>query len=227
VKIENVLGDNIGYVELQDMMGSDLSIVNAARTSYLGESKGEERDKKLLRYLWKNKHMGPFEFAQLRLRMKVPLFVQGHIVRHRMFGFNIQSYRYVEADDEFYFPVNWRLQDDKNKQGSFFTAENEINSLDFNCQLSEYCRNAKKYYDELVRYGIAREMARIVLPQNIYSTMNIVCDLRNLLHFTDLRSHPHAQWETRQYSDAILHKIISEKFPWTYEVYMEDKNESL
>lgn len=221
MRFDNVLGDNIGYIELQDKMGSDLDIVAAARTSYLGESKGEEKDKKLLKYLWTNKHMGPFEFVQLRLRMKVPLFVQGHIVRHRMFGFNIQSYRYVDAVDEFYYPTNWRLQDNVNRQGSFFTAENEINSLDFNCQLNEFCKNSMGYYNELLGLGIAREMARMVLPQNIYSTMNIVCDLRNLLHFCELRSDPHAQWETRQYSNIILHEFIKTKFPWTYECYNE------
>lgn len=219
--IKNILGDNIGYVELQDVMGSDLDIVCAARTSYLGESKGEEKDKKLLKYLWKNQHMGPFEFAQLRLRMKVPLFVQGHIVRHRMFGFNIQSYRYVEAEDEFYYPKYWRLQDDVNKQSSFYIAENDINSDGYSEYLMEQCKNAIQCYNFMVKSGVAREMARMVLPQNIYSTMNIVCDLRNLLHFCELRSHPHAQWETRQYSDVILHQIIKEKFPWTFEAYME------
>jgi len=108
-----------GWVELQDMMGDDLAIVNAARTSYLGESKGDERDKKLLFYLMEHRHDGPFEMVEFRFRVHAPELVWRQLLRHRTGSYNLQSYRYTQAqEEEFYVPEEWRLQSQQNKQGS-------------------------------------------------------------------------------------------------------------
>lgn len=129
---ENTLGRtevlNKGFVELVDMLPhpdtgikADLSIVNAARTSFLGESKGDEQDKRLLRYLWKHEHMSPFEMVEFKFRIKAPVVVLWQLVRHRTANLNLQSGRYVEFEDsEFYLPDDsaWRKQSTDNKQGS-------------------------------------------------------------------------------------------------------------
>ncbi|NJL95429.1 MAG: hypothetical protein HC915_17750 [Anaerolineae bacterium] len=108
-----------GWVELQAVLGSDLEIVNAARTSFLGESKGEERDKKLLFYLMQHRHDGPFEMAVLKFRIHAPEVVWRQLLRHRTGSYNLQSYRYMEAEaEEFYLPQAWRLQALSNKQAS-------------------------------------------------------------------------------------------------------------
>lgn len=122
--MNDVIGKTIpvldkGWVEVLSVTGSDLHIVNVARTSRLGESKGEEADKKLLFYLMEHSHSTPFEFGIMIFRLKAPLMVWQHILRHRMASYSLQSYRYVEAEaDEFYIPDTWRLQDSQNKQGS-------------------------------------------------------------------------------------------------------------
>ncbi len=237
MKIDNVLQDNIGYIELQDIMGDDLAIVNAARVSYLGESKGEEKDRKLLHYLWKNRHTSPFEMATIKLKIHCPLFVARQWMRHRTFSYNEVSRRYTAENLQFYSPINWRIQSKDNKQMS--TDEN-IHALDkklFHYQesmnigdIEEYIINdarltrlAVSYYNHLLDLGIAREQARMVLPQSMYTTFIATGNLRNWLHFVELRSHPHAQEEIRLYSDAIRDNIVKERFPWTYEVFMENK----
>lgn len=220
MKIQNILNDNIGFVELQDVLGNDLSIVNAARVSYLGESKGEEQDRKLLNYLWKNKHTSPFEMCSIKVVIKCPLFVRSQIQRHRTFSYNEVSRRYTSEEIEFYFPKEWRLQDNKNKQGSIFgDTENVSNFISPKVKLLTH--NAINVYNELLENNIAREQARMVLPQNLYTKFVMFGNLRNWLHFCVLRSDKHAQLETRLYSDVILHKFISKHFPWTYEIFME------
>ena len=113
----NVL-DNVGFVRYIDHMGNDQRICEAARISYKAPSKGEEGDKKLINYLWKNKHTSPFEMVKLTLNIKMPIFVMRQYVRHRMQNLNEVSARYTELPDEFYIPKVWRKQDNKNKQGS-------------------------------------------------------------------------------------------------------------
>src|ERR1051326_514707 len=107
-----------GYIRLIDWMGDDKRIVEAARISYKSPSKGDEQDKKLLEYLWKNKHTSPFEMCKVTFNIKLPIFVMRQYVRHRMQNLNEVSARYTKLPDEFYIPASWRKQDTKNKQGS-------------------------------------------------------------------------------------------------------------
>jgi len=222
-----------GFVRYVDHMGSDERIVEAARLSYKSPSKGVEADKKLLDYLWKNRHTSPFEMCKVTLNIKMPIFVMRQYVRHRMQNLNEVSARYTELPDEFYIPKNWRRQDIKNKQGS--VDEGDWNPLLVDKSghawhgsatgwLEAHCRNAYYLYQEMLKAGIAREMARMVLPVNIYTEIYSCWDIKNLLHFITLRDDSHAQAEIQEYGKAIK-AIISELFPFTMEVYDKYKNE--
>src|SRR5689334_22691832 len=107
-----------GFVRYIDHMGTDQRIVEAARISYKSPSKGEEADRKLIGYLWKNRHLSPFEMCKITFNIKMPIFVMRQFVRHRMQNLNEVSARYTELPAEFYIPKRWRKQDTKNKQGS-------------------------------------------------------------------------------------------------------------
>jgi thymidylate synthase (FAD) len=223
-----------GYVRYIDHMGSDLRIVEAARVSYRSPSKGDEADKKLLEYLWKNKHTSPFEMCKITLNIKMPIFVMRQCVRHRMQNLNEVSARYTELPNEFYIPINWRAQDTKNKQGSNLTDEflnggpiinmesQGLVSVDASETLQDHCNNAYRLYKRMLEAGIAKEMARFVLPVNIYTECYSTWDLKNLIHFITLRDDSHAQAEIQEYGKAIK-SMVSELFPWTMEAYNKFK----
>ncbi|WP_394999923.1 FAD-dependent thymidylate synthase [Acinetobacter sp.] len=210
-----------GYVRYIDHMGTDQTIVEAARVSYKSPSKGDEQDKKLLQYLWKNKHTSPFEMCKLQLNIKLPIFVMRQYVRHRMQNLNEMSARYTQLPNEFYIPTAWRAQDVKNKQGS-----NGELSFAENTQLSawliKHCDDSYQLYETMLAGGVAREMARMVLPINIYTEIYCCWDLKNLIHFITLRDDSHAQAEIQEYGRAIK-QIAKELFPWTIEAYEKYK----
>lgn len=208
-----------GWVELQDVMGSDLAIINAARTSYLGESKGGDKDKKLLFYLMEHRHDGPFEMATLKYRVHAPELVWRQLLRHRTGSFNLQSYRYLEAEEEeFYVPDIWRLQAVKNKQGSEGELDAE-NSAQLTAQLQAQYTAAYQQYQEALGKGVAREIARLFLPGfALYSVGVVQFDLRNLLHFLSLRMASDAQYEIRMFANAMS-TYVEQLFPWSWEAY--------
>ncbi len=209
-----------GFVRYIDHMGSDERICEAARISYKSPSKGEEADKKLIEYLYKNKHTSPFEMVKVTLNMKMPIFVMRQYVRHRMQNLNEVSARYTELPSEFYIPERWRKQDTKNKQSSIDTTELEHEKLSY--LLKVYCNSSYSTYQQLLDKGVAREMARMVLPVNIYTEIYSCWDMKNLIHFITLRDDAHAQWEIQQYGKAIK-QIVIELFPWTMEAYEKGK----
>src|ERR1039458_2384317 len=118
-----------GYVRLVDWFGTDERICEAARISYKSPSKGDDSDKKLIAYLWKNKHTSPFEMVKITFNIKLPIFVMRQYVRHRMQNLNEMSARYTELPNEFYIPEAWRQQDTKNKQGSITTDKSDRKSV--------------------------------------------------------------------------------------------------
>lgn len=207
-----------GFVRYVDHMGSDLSVVEAARVSYNSPSKGDEADKKLLFYLWKNRHTSPFEMIKLKLNIKMPIFVMRQYVRHRMQNLNEVSARYTELPNEFYVPQIWRtnLKAGQNKQQS--EISDTLDHQWITKKVEKFCDEAYTQYKALLTAGVARELARMVLPVNIYTEVYVCWDLKNLLHFITLRDDPHAQWEIQQYSNAIK-SICKELFPWTMEAY--------
>lgn len=205
-----------GSVELLDIMGDDLAIVNAARVSYLGESKGEELDKKLLFYLMRAGHMSPFEQVELKFRIKCPMFVARQWFRHRTGMYNEVSRRYTSEEIEFFTPEHWRMQDDKDKQGST-TLPVEKDDY-FYVQYKAFLENVLDFYEEMIESGVARELARIVFPFSLYTTFMFKMNARNLLHFLRLRMDDHAQQEIRDYAFA-MYDMMKEKLPWTMEAF--------
>lgn len=211
-----------GFVQYVDHAGSDQFICEAARVSYGSTSKGPENDRKLLHYLYKNKHTSPFEMVKLYLVIHMPIFVARQYIRHRMQNVNEVSARYTELPDQFYCPGEWRYQDPKNKQGSTGSFDPAV-STDFGMKAASdvvrnHSRQAYELYQELIAVGVAREMARMVLPLNIYTTMRVCWDLKNLLHFITLREDAHAQAEIQEYGRAIK-TICTVLFPLTMEAY--------
>jgi thymidylate synthase (FAD) len=207
-----------GYVRLVDWMGSDQRIVEAARISYNSPSKGQEADGKLLRYLYRNKHMSPFEMVRITLNIKLPIFVMRQMVRHRMQSLNEISARYTEVSDQYYTPEVWRNQDTKNKQGSIGVND----STGINDEYQHAMESAYQVYQSMLDQGISREMARMVLPVSVYTQVYSCWDLRNLLGFIRLREDSHAQWEIQEYAKAIK-SICRELFPITMSAYEEGK----
>lgn len=204
-----------GFVRYIDHMGTDLRIVESARISYGSPSKGDEADKKLLNYLLKNKHTSPFEMCKITFNIRMPIFVMRQFVRHRMQNLNEVSARYTELPDIFYNPEKWRAQSKTNKQGS------EIADLDHDwLSKTLECSYTESYacYKRLLEAGVAKELARLILPVGIYTEIYSTWDLCNLLKFFALRDDPHAQWEHQQFALAMK-AITTQLFPWTMETY--------
>jgi thymidylate synthase (FAD) len=205
-----------GSVTYVSHHGSDRDIVAAARTSYAAESKGDEQDKKLLMYLYRHLHSSPFELASITFVLKVPIFVFRQIVRHRTAKCNEMSARYTVLKDEFYIPEKWRAQDKVNKQGSVESVEIDNGMCtDLYNQAVFSCYEA---YERLLAAGVAREMARCVLPVSIFTEVRWQMDMNNFTKFLRLRDDGHAQSETRDVAVAMK-QIARELFPWTIEAY--------
>lgn len=216
-----------GWIELVDLMphpsagvSGDLAIVNAARVSFLGESKGPEKDKKLLFYLLRNRHTSPFEMCEFKFRVRAPLVTWWQWVRHRTWNLNAQSGRYTPfEEDDFYTPSVWRRQSKDNKQAS----EGEVDS-NLDHELSEkllaHYESSFKLYEEALAAGVAKEMARLFLPGfSVYYTWVVKVDAHNLMHFLRLRMASDAQYEIRVYAEAIYEHFFKPALPWTAEAF--------
>lgn len=210
------------YLSLVDFMGGDHSIINAARVSFGNGTKGEEKDKKLIRFLLRNHHTSPFEHVIFTFRVKCPIFVARQWMRHRTWSYNEISYRYTEPDFEFYHPETWREQSDNNRQASG-DAIDERGESAANITLNLAIRHSVEQYRFLIdRVGVSREQARMVLPMNLMTTFYATVDLHNLLHFIKLRRDQHAQIEIREYAERMI-ELIRPVVPWTMEIW-EDLN---
>lgn len=205
-----------GFVRLEDRMGGDLSVVRAARVSYLSEPKAPEDDQKLIAFLLKHNHGTPFEHAVFQFHIKLPIFVARQWIRHRMSSYNETSFRYREAPEEFYIPLKWRAQEIKNKQGS--VQSDDLPHAEMSEKLVAHGEASMQLYRELIRGGAAREMARMVLPTNLYTEWYWTVNARSLMHFIALRSDSHAQWETRQFSHALA-SIMRDTMPMTWKSF--------
>lgn len=213
-----------GFVRLVDAMGSDLSIVRAARVSYnadwrTGEDEG--KDEKLIGYLMKNRHTSPFEAVAFTFEIKAPIFVFRQWHRHRTWSYNEVSARYTELDEGFYTPKPESLgvQSKDSKQARDISAA--LPDAQASCELIEaHCRSAFQNYKLLLRNGVPRELARSVLPVAAYSRMFATVDLHNLLGFLRLRLNPHAQYEIKVYAQA-LREIVGSIVPCAMRAFDE------
>lgn len=222
--IEHVL--NNGFVRLVDSMGTDLSIVRAARVSYNADwrsGEDEGKDTKLINYLLKNRHTSPFESVVFTFEIKAPIFVFRQWHRHRMWSYNEISARYTELDEGFYVPMleNITRQSESNKQ--MRTTEQHPEAEYFQLVMKEHHQQAFDRYHRLIVQGCPRELARSVLPVAAYSRMFATVDLHNLFHFLRLRLHAHAQYEIRVYAEAIC-KLIEPIVPVAMKAFKESLN---
>lgn len=212
-----------GFVRLVDHMGSDLSIVRAARVSYnadwrTGEDEGS--DTRLIRYLLKNRHTSPFEHVTFTFEVKAPIFVFRQWHRHRTQSYSEMSARYTQLDEGFYVPDvhNITTQATDNKQAR--TDQQHPQAEHFRADMVELNDRAQLVYEHLLELGCPRELARSVLPVATYSRMFTTLNLHNLLHFMGLRLHKHAQYEIRVYAEAIV-RLIEPIVPVTMVAWRE------
>ena len=212
----------------EDVLGTDLKPVNAARQSFDAMvNEMRIQDERLLDYLAKHDHTSPFRHAALSLRVKCPIFVRAQWRTHtiasamadELNSFNEASARYIEMKDEFYVPDVWRTQSVSNKQASGEPLDDqrqEIMKREFETALAE----ARDYYQTFLFLGVAREMARMILPQNLYTNFMWTASLQALVNFIRLRDHAHAQQEIREYARAVK-TIVYSVFPKSAEALLK------
>ncbi len=211
-----------GEVEFIDKMGDDYRILQSARVSTGGiAKKGDKEDRGLIRYLYKNQHLSPFEQVQLTFRIKCPIFVARQWFRHRTFSFNEYSGRYSPMIDDLYMPNELRIQGVKNHQGSGEAIDSELNK-ELKSRIGSLYSASHILYEDLLSKGVAKEMARMATPVSNYTEFYFTVDLRNLFHFLELRLHEHAQYEIRVYAQAIM-TILEEMsdLKWSVEIFKE------
>ncbi len=203
-----------GFVRVVDYMGDDAAIVQAARVSYGAGTKTLRDDAGLIRYLMRHRHSTPFEMCEIKLHVKLPIFVARQWIRHRTANVNEISARYSILDKEYYLPAPEHLaaQSRKNRQGRGDLLEGEEAAEALRI-LREDAERSFANYEHLLaeedesRQGLARELARMNLPLNAYTQWYWKTDLYNLLHFLSLRADPHAQYEIRAYAEAIIELV--------------------
>ncbi|MCV2881279.1 FAD-dependent thymidylate synthase [Actibacterium sp. XHP0104] len=212
-----------GFVRVIDYMGDDSAICQAARVSYGKGTKSVSNDEGLIRYLMRHWHSTPFEMCEIKLHVKLPVFVARQWIRHRTANVNEYSARYSIMDREFYIPAPEHIaaQSVVNNQG-----RGEALSGDEAARVLEYLKTdaARCYdhYEEMIsqdgQQGLARELARMNLPANIYTQWYWKVDLHNLFHFLRLRADAHAQYEIRVYAEEIC-KVVADWVPFAYSAF--------
>ena len=209
-----------GFVRVVDYMGDDAAIVQAARVSYGKGTKQVQNDAGLINYLLRHRHTTPFEMCEIKYHVKLPVFVARQWIRHRTANVNEYSARYSVLDNEFYIPAPEQLaaQSAANRQGrgEVLAGDEAVRVLEI---LKEDSASCYAHYEEMLneradgsvidegRAGLARELARMNLPLNIYTQWYWKIDLHNLMHFISLRAAPHAQYEIRVYADVLFETL--------------------
>lgn len=202
--------------------GDDLSVVGSARVSNAvvpdEASRGDEADSKLIAYLMRHKHGSPFEHAVFRWFIKAPIFVVREWQRHRMASYNEQSGRYATFDPEFYVPDHVRVPDEHNKQSSLRSEGNQ-HLVDMLEDIKNHDSRSFQLYQRLMHRGMAREMARMVLPLNLYTQFWFTVNARSLMNFLELRNAPNAQWEIQEYARA-MEQDFAQVMPMTHSAFI-------
>jgi thymidylate synthase (FAD) len=217
-----------GFIRVVDYMGDDAAVVQAARVSYGTGTRTVSDDRALIRYLMRHFHTTPFEMAELKLHVRLPIFVARQWIRHRTASVNEYSARYSILDREFYFPtaVNIREQTKDNRQG----RGEAVTDRDADAIIGLMREDTERSYEHYLwmlneekdpsRPSVARELARISLPLNTYTQWYWKTNLHNLMHFVQLRADPHAQFEIRAYAEEIM-KVMMKWVPVTFEAFLE------
>ena len=210
-----------GFVHLDDAMASDLSVVNSARVSF-GRRKEEmdESDEGLVRFLMRDRHGTPFEHNAFRFHIRAPIFVVREWMRHRIGSFNEFSMRYAKATEDFYVPESEDVRTQVGKPGaySFEPVDPELAELTRE-ELQAVYDHAYETYDRLVELGVARELARSVMPVGAYTEFYWTVNARALMNFVSLRAHETAQREIRRYAEAV-ETFLAAKMPVTHAAFV-------
>ncbi|MDR0871213.1 MAG: FAD-dependent thymidylate synthase [Planctomycetaceae bacterium] len=217
-----------GFVCLVDVMGSDRAIVQAARVSYGEGTKSVSDDRTLLRYLMRHQHTTPFEMAEIKLLVRVPMDCWRQWIRHRTASVNEYSTRYSIAIDAAYStePDAWRTQSQTNRQGSGILLGTAAGQQLTN-EEQAFHKQARDLYEHRIGLGVAREQARKDLPLSTYTEAYWKIDLHNLFRFLGLRMEASAQWEIREYATVIGEQIVKPLFPLSWEAFADYLLESV
>lgn len=223
---------NNGYVELIDIMGSDLSIVNAAKVSFSSElTEMDPSAVGLINFLMKNKHATPFEHALFKFRVKCPIFVAREWFRHRWSSFNEMSMRYyIPEKIDFFYPEKESVRKQVGKPGAYHFEpmdHQEIAYSELMFQFERVYRAAEDAYQSLINIGVAKELARSVLPVGQYTEFIWTVNARSLINFLSLRNDSNAQFEINEYAKIIEDKFFAESLPVTYKAFIESGREAI
>lgn len=215
---------NHGHVHLEDSMGSDLHIVNNARVSFDQESdEFTAKERGLLNFLMRERHGSPWESVIFRFDVKAPIFVVREWQRHRISSFNEQSARYSVIPDHFYVPERELVREQVGKPGNYsFEPITDAAIVDETLEtLERVQRESFEAYHRLLELGVAKELARTVLPVGMFSRMKWTVNLRGLFNFLSLRNDEHAQREIRDYAEAV-EQLAKSVVPVAFEVFEEN-----
>ncbi len=210
-----------GFVRLDDVMASDLSVVNAARVSFARRKEEmDDSDAGLIRFLMRDRHGTPFEHNAFRFHIRSPIFVAREWMRHRVGSFNEFSLRYAKATEDFYVPEAEDVRSQVGKPGAytFETIEPEL-AEETRDALREVYEHAYATYARLVEAGVAREVARSVLPVGAYTEFYWTVNARSLMNFVSLRASETAQREIRRYAEAV-ERFLEQHMPITYAAFV-------
>jgi thymidylate synthase (FAD) len=210
-----------GFVRLDDAMASDLSVVNGARVSFARrKDELDDSDVGLIRFLMRERHASPFEHSVFRFHVRCPIFVAREWFRHRWGSFNEFSMRYAKATDEFYVPAPEDVRSQVGKPGAytFETVEPEL-AAETRESMREVYEQAFATYERLVEAGVAREVARSVLPVGAYTEFYWTVNARSLMNFVSLRASETAQREIRRYAEAV-ERFLEQQMPVTYAAFV-------
>jgi len=232
LKLDKILGKAFkvlddGFIRVVDYLGTDDSIVQAARVSYGKGTKKVREDRALIRYLMRHRHSTPFEMCEIKLHVRVPMDAWRQWIRHRTANINEYSTRYSVAIDaaQKTKSTEWRLQATTNRQGSEGFADKKLGQK-FTKEEKELHEKARLAYEEKIEAGIAREQARKDLPLSTYTEAYWKIDLHNLLHFLALRMEMNAQSEIREYANMIGYEIVKNWVPFTWEAFLDYRRNS-
>jgi thymidylate synthase (FAD) len=210
-----------GFVRLDDAMANDLSVVNGARVSFARHKEEmDESDAGLIRFLMRDRHGTPFEHNSFRFHIRTPIFVAREWFRHRIGSFNEFSMRYAKATDEFYVPAPEDVRSQVGKPGSYsFEQVSPEIAEQTREELQAVYETAYDTYQRLVDLGVARELARCVLPVGAYTEFYWTVNARSLMNFISLRAAETAQREIRRYAEAC-ELFLAEKMPITHAAFV-------
>jgi thymidylate synthase (FAD) len=211
-----------GFVRLDDAMADDLSVVNGARVSFARrKTEMDDSDAGLIRFLMRDRHGSPFEHNAFRFHIRCPIFVAREWFRHRIGSFNEFSMRYAKATDDFYVPIAEDVRTQVGKPGAYrFEPVGADLAEETREELEALYQAAYATYARLVEKGVARELARSVIPVGAYTQFYWTVNARALMNFVSLRNAEFAQLEIRRYAEAV-EMFFAQKMPVTHAAFVE------